>query len=159
MAISLSNRDLRVILQIDDALDEVSDEEYRSYLETLDESKLTFKPDARPTYFIMKKVLNYDMAGEVKNKHMRFNQEEAKVELTSGTSMNEEVRIALVGIEHPEGTDPGDLVFIKDKDGYASKQLIALLDAYGQVAHLYNARKLAGMKLDNVKKKSVPLQS
>ena len=152
MAVSLSGRDLKVILQIDDSLDEVEDKEYQKYIETLDETWLRFKDGMRPTYFVLKKVLKYEMSGEVKNKQIKFNK--GQVDMTPGTSMNEEVRVALVGIEHPECADPGELVFRKDKDGFASKELIALLDAYNQVLPLFNARKNAGVNLNAAKKKS-----
>lgn len=151
MGVSLSGGDLKVILQIDDSLDDVSEEEYEAYLATLDESQLRFKDGMTPTRFVVKKVLNYEMSGDIKNKQIKFNK--GQVDITPGTSMNEEVRVSLIGIEHPEGSDPGELVFSKEKDGYASKKLIALLDAYNQLVPLYNARKNAGINLAASKKK------
>lgn len=154
MAVSLTGGDLKVILQIDDSLDQVSEEEYEAYIASLDESCLRFKDGQKPTYFVMKKVLKYEMSGDIKNKQIKFNK--GQVDITPGTSMNEEVRVSLIDIEHPEGSDPGELVFRKEKDGYASKELIALLDAYNQLTPLYNARKSAGVNLAASKKKSTP---
>lgn len=110
-------------------------EAYAKYLETLDESLLKLKPDAKPTRFVLKKVLGFGMAQRIKSTQAKLD-EEGKPQVQLGFIMDE-VRASLVGIKDP-GT--AALEFRKDSDGYASKDLVALLESAGVANELYAAR-------------------
>jgi hypothetical protein len=152
MAVSFNRTDLKVIARIDDSLDPACLEKYDSYLKDLDESKLSFLEGCEPTRFVIKKSLGWQESSDLKNKQVKMNRGvgsqagDMKIDINVGSTPMEEVRLALVDIEHPDGSDPGCLVFVKDIDGYASKTLIADLDSCGIVENLYTAKQNASPK-------------
>lgn len=151
MAVSFNRSDLKVIARIDDALDPECLERYNDYLKNLDESLLAFREGCEPTRFVIKKSLGWQESSELKNKQVKMNRgvgnnADMKIDINVGSAPMEEIRLALVDIEHPEGSDPGCLVYVKDIDGYASKTLIADLDSCGIVQDLYVAKQNASPK-------------
>lgn len=139
MAIKLPGKNdlIKVVSQVDGAL--VKDEEaYKMYQKTLDESYLTFKPNEEPTRFVLKKVLSYDAAQKVKNEQTRVVNGQISVQLSF---MAEDVRLSLVDIENPAYlNDLEKILYKKDSDGGASKELMSLLEAADVVNDLYTAR-------------------
>lgn len=53
---------------------EKKDTRYMQYLESFDESKLIFKPDEKPTYFVIRCLLNSEFA-VIQERHMEVNVE------------------------------------------------------------------------------------
>lgn len=163
MALSLRNTNIKVVGRYDDAIGEdVKKEDYDAYLEDLDESRL--KLEGQPSRFVLKKVLEFDMVSDIKNSQIKYKQpgkgqKDADFDIRVGSAMLVDVRAALIGIEHPEGTDAGDLVFEKADDGMASPKLIALLESYGMVTDLYKARQNAIGTPVGSKKRKLQLSS
>jgi len=154
MAIKLgSTKDIiKVIVRKDEAIsDVVTDEEWKSYCETLDETKLTFKAGEIPTRFLLKTCLAYEAQEVVKNKQMTVGKD-GKPNFNLGYTM-EETRCALVGIENPTNV-PEDqhVLFIKEIDGFASKDLISALFNAGYGDDLFSIRQLHTKGSDNKKK-------
>jgi len=168
MALSLSTGNIEVISRLDDSLllDEVlSDDEnledgkkdaYAEYLEDLDESRLTFVEGKEPTRFVMRKVLDYKKGVRIKNEQVKMNGKN-DVQVQLGSMVGETVRAALIDIKHPEGSNPGALVFKRGSDGGASEELVALLDANGIAADLYAAHQNASKHKDHKKKSALSL--
>lgn len=139
MAIKLPGKNdlVRVVSQVDSAL--VKDEEaYKNYQKTLDESFLTFKEGEEPTRFVLKKVLSYDAAQKVKNEQTKIVNGQISLQLSF---MSEDVRQSLVDIENPAYLNDFDkILYKKESDGGASKELMSLLEAADVVNDLYSAR-------------------
>jgi hypothetical protein len=143
---------IEVISRLDDSLvfDQVA---YEKYLQTLDESLLTFVADPKPTRFILRKVLPYKMAQKVQNKQVKFEKGEAQFQMSF---MAEEVRCSLIDIKNHENM-PQDqkICFERGDDGGASDDLIAKLMAVGIAQDLYIAKKnVTEQKQDGGLKKS-----
>jgi len=160
MSLKLPSRTdtIKVIVKVDSALKwpesaEESDELWAAYLKSNDESYLEFKEGEQPTRFVLRKVLNYDQAQKVQNQQMSMKDGQIQVQMSF---IMEEVRQALVGIENPELTPLADqIVFKKDGDGGASKEIVEGLHALGVVMDLYTARQNATAKFsEDLKKKS-----
>lgn len=140
-----TDQKVSVIVSKDSAIVGFEQEKYDEYLKDLDESKLTL--NGTPTRFIMKKVLPYRDTKKVMNSQVSF--EDGKATVTPSFILDE-VRCALVGIE-----GPGAETFKKDKDGYASLDLVNYLYNSGVLMDLYSARRnAAGEGEDVVSKKS-----
>lgn len=127
---------IKVIVSGDSAV-KCSPEEYQLYLKDLDESRLNL--EGNPTRFVLKKRLDYKT-------HQLLIRAQAKVVgnkiQTDLASILEEVRIRLIDIENPADLPPEQHVkFIKDKDGYADKELIAALYSFGAVMEMQVAVK------------------
>ena len=123
----------------------VSEEEYEEYLKDLDESKLPVVSE--PTRFLMKKTLPYKDTKRVMNSQVSFDDGKPNVNVSF---IMDEVRCALVGIE-----GPGAETFKKDKDGYASMDIVNSLYNSGVLMDLYNGRRnAAGEAGADVPKKS-----
>jgi hypothetical protein len=142
MAIKLSspNEVLKVISRIDDSLTEdLTADEWASYLENYDETLLRFKAGMEPTRFVIKKTLSYAAQQSVANSQVGMT-EDGKPQIKIGFILDE-VRCALTAIENPAST-PEDqrIIFVKEIDGMASKELIAMLNDAGIVQELYQAR-------------------
>lgn len=137
MALSLASQigNIKVVSSKDSAVT-CNDEEYQSYLEDLDESKL--KLEGEPTRFVMKRVLSYKEQEAVKNSQVKV--EKGNVSITMGFMM-QEVRQALVDIENPADADPATKIeYKRESDGKTSYDLIALLESAGICSELYAAR-------------------
>ena len=145
MAIPLINLkdNLKVILRKDDALvEDISDLEWENYYKNFDEANLRFIPGKNPTRFILKKQLNYGAQKMIDNEKIGLSME-GKAEIKMGHILDE-VRYALIDIENPpELPEDQKLKFTKDTDGYANKDLIAMLAFGGYVSELYAARQAA----------------
>jgi hypothetical protein len=140
-----TDKTVSVVVSKDSSIVDFSQEKYDEYLKDLDESKLTF--NGVPTRFVMKKSLPYKDTKRVMNSQVSFEDGQAKVNVSF---MLDEVRCALVGIE-----GPGAESFKKDKDGYASMDMINALYNAGVLMDLYTARRnAAGEGEDSVSKKS-----
>jgi len=160
MSLKLPSRTdvIKVIVKADSAIKwpesaEESDELWAAYLKSNDESYLEFKEGEQPTRFVLRKVLNYDQFNKVQNHQMTMRDGKMEIQMSFVT---EDVRQALVGIENPEMTPLADqIVFKKDGDGGASKDIMEGLNALGVVMDLYTARHNATAKFsDELKKKS-----
>ena len=115
-----------------------SPEKYSEYLSTLNESLLELKPGSEPTRFIMRKILPYGVQQRLRN-------EQTTIKHTGEASIHigfimEEVRASLVDIKNPGSSM---LVYKRDSDGLASKELVSLLEAAGIAGELYKARQTA----------------
>ena len=131
---------IKVILKIDDALVEVSDDMYRQYLETLDESLLNFSEGKQPTRFVLKKTLSYEQSKQIKNEQIKLSKN-GEVDVRMGFIL-EEVRLSLVDIENPPGLtkENGALVYVRESNGGASKdKVMKFLIGAGVVEDLYTA--------------------
>lgn len=139
---------VNVIVSKDSAIKETSEEDYESYLESLDESKLTFTDGVEPTRFVLLKTLPYRDSKLVMNSQVSIEDDKPKVNISF---IMDEVRCALQGIEGPNST-----AFVKDKrDGYADTKLINYLYNRGVLMDLYSGRRNAGGDGDeDVPKKS-----
>jgi hypothetical protein len=128
MALKLNQKNKRIkyILSIDDSLD-VSEEEFQEYQKRLDESLLKFKKGKNPTRLILNSVLDFESKKQLASERYVFDAGSKQGRVNLGSSY-EEVRRALVGIENPEDI-PADqkIHFMKEIDGYASKDLVASL--------------------------------
>ncbi len=144
---------IEVISRLDDSILNVSTETYEKYLQTLDESILTFVENSMPTRFVLRKVLPYKMAQKVQNKQVKFEKGEAQFQMSF---MAEEVRCSLIDIKnHPDLPQDQQIRFERADDGGASDDLIARLMAAGIAQDLYIAKKNATeQKTDGSLKKS-----
>lgn len=131
---------VKVISRHDDAIaDDLTNEEFDLYQESLDESHLRLK--STPTRFVIRKTLPFGAQQEVTNQQVKIGND-GKPQVNFGFIL-EEVRCSLIGIENPEEI-PEDqkIIFKKDADGFASKELIAKLNAIGIVSELYSAKQV-----------------
>jgi hypothetical protein len=117
--------------------EDLTDEEFELYQESLDESHLRLQSE--PTRFTIKRTLTFDAQKEVTRQQVRVGRDgKPQVDFSF---MLDEVRFALVGIENPVDMPEEDkIVFKKDADGFASKDLIAKLNAAGIVSEIYSAK-------------------
>lgn len=111
---------------------------YSKYLDTLDEALLCLKDGVEPTRFVLRKLLSYGMSQKIKTEQAGLN-EHGKVEIRMGYILDD-VRASLIDVKNP-GSDL--LKFKRDSDGYASKELVALLEGAGIANELYAARQAA----------------
>jgi len=140
-----TDKTVSVVVSKDSSIKGVTDEVYESYLSDLDESKLTFAGE--PTRFRMKRTLPYKDTKRVMNSQISFDEGKPSVNVSF---IMDEVRCALVGMD-----GPGSEGFKKDKDGYASMEVVNALYNAGVLMDLYNARKnAAGETGDDAPKKS-----
>lgn len=142
---------VKVVVSKDSAVT-CSSEDYDKYLETLDETLLNLS--GAPTRFVLRKTLPYDAQQKVMNAQASY--EKGKVKINMAYVM-EEVRLALVDIEHEEDVpNINQLKYKKDSDGYCSKDLVAGLQGAGVLMDLYRARQNASgsPKADDLAKKS-----
>jgi hypothetical protein len=91
-----------------------------------------------PTRFVLDLHLSYAAQQLVSNQQVKIG-EDGKPDFRMSFLM-EDVRCALCDIENPVGID--GVKFEKDHDGFASKELIAVLNSYGVVQTLFRARQL-----------------
>lgn len=140
-----TDKTVSIIVSKDSSIKGVDEEVYENYLKDLDESKL---PIAGPsTKFLMKRTLPYKDTKRVMNSQVSFDDGKASVNVSF---IMDEVRCALVGME-----GPGAEAFEKDKDGYASMNIVNALYNSGVLMDLYNGRRnAAGESAEDVPKKS-----
>ena len=153
LKLELISGTISVVSRLDDAIS-CTEEDYNEYLLDLDEGHLNIKEGQKPTYFVLTKNLKFDAQQKVKNQQISY--KGGQVDLQLGFIM-EEVRQALVDIKNPDDIpDNQKVLFKRDSDGAASKELIASLgDAI--VNDLFSARRNSvGSKASDIKKKSQP---
>lgn len=138
---------IEVISSKDEAVT-CDDAAYKDYLESLDENLLGLKPDCLPTRFVLRKILSFGMAQKIKTEQAGVGAD-GKIEIRFGFTLDD-VRAALIDVKNPGSPA---IAFKKDSDGYASKDLIALLDQIGIANELYAARQ-AAIKSNGSPKKS-----
>lgn len=132
-AFATEKEQIKIISIKDSSLDKsVKDFEtvFENYRKTLDESLLTFLPGVTTTRFVLNTELKYKAQQILENMKVKIQDGEAVPQLGF---MMEEVRLSLVDIENPDGK----IAFKKESDGYASKDLIALLNRLGIAGELY----------------------
>ena len=131
-----------VVSKIDDAIPEtVTPEIYDQYLKTLDESLLDLN-GAVPTRFILKKTLDFATQKHIED--VKIGVSDAGKAQFKFSFMMETIRFALVGIDNPPDMPPEQqLVFTKEADGFASRDLIAYLNSAGIVQELFTAHQNA----------------
>jgi len=157
MALKLStiaDGTIEVVARIDSAIaDDLTDDEYGSYLENLDQSLLRFKAGEKPTLFVMRRVLPYALSQKVANKQLRLD-EGNKLQPQLGY-MTEEVRCALINVKNPDNLAEEDKIkFERGSDGGASEDLVARLASAGIAMNLYHARTNALTKTKTDSKKN-----
>lgn len=156
MALSYSVSDtFKLIVSKDDSIDhEKSD--YELYAKTLDESHLVFIKDTEPTRFVIKSRLSYQNSELIKSKQIKM-KIGGESEFNIGYVLDE-VRYSLIDIENPSYLKEDQKIkFEKDKDGYASKDLITKLEQIGIIYEITNARaniSSSTSKTEDLKKKS-----
>lgn len=124
--------------------DEEEDQEelptcYDMYLKTMDEGFLKFHEGQLPTRFVMRRVIDWKTSQRLKDATMTVSKGR-KIDYKAASSFMREIRACLIDIQHPEGIDPGKVVFKQERDGLASLELMSLLDSYGIIDNLYEAR-------------------
>lgn len=115
-----------------------ADTNYDMYLRTMDESYLTFKEGVEPSRFVMRKVIDWKTSQRLKDAAVTV--KGRKMDYKAASSFMREIRACLIDIKHPEGVDPGEIAFKKDRDGLPSLELMSKLDTYGVIENLYEAR-------------------
>lgn len=139
-----TDKTVSIIVSKDSSIKGVADEVYEKYLESLDESLLPIQGE--PSRFIMKRTLPYRDTKKVMNSQVSFIDGQPNVNISF---IMDEVRCALVGME-----GPGAEGFKKDKDGYASMDVVNALYNSGVLMDLYNGRKSAAGEDEGTSKKS-----
>ena len=137
MAFSIESSDatVKVVVSKDSAVN-CTDDAYEKYTETLDESLLQLEGD--PTRFILKKNLTYEASQKVMDAQASF--VKGKVEMKMSYVL-EEVRASLIAIENPPDLPKEKcIIWKRDNDGLANRQLIAGLQNAGVLMDLYKAR-------------------
>lgn len=144
---------VKVVLQQDTAVN-CSDEDYAKYLETLDESLLQL--DGIPTYFVLKLSVDY-------KDHQYLINCQAKLKgrqlVTDMSHVYEEIRVRLVDVENPASVPEEQKIKVtKEKDGYASHDLVKALIEANVLLNLWTAVSIAKSKTDDpmLKKSSKP---
>jgi len=137
MSFSIESTDatIKVVVSKDSAVN-CTEDEYEKYTETLDESLL--KLEGEPTRFLLRKNLSYEASQKVMDAQATF--VKGKVQMKMSYVM-EEVRASWIGVENPSDL-PADkcLVWKRDNDSLASRDLVALLQSSGVLMDLYKAR-------------------
>lgn len=136
MSFSIESTDatIKVVVSKDSAVN-CTEEEYEQYSETLDESLL--KLEGEPTRFILKKNLSYEASQKVMDAQATF--VKGKVQMKMSYVM-EEVRASWIGVENPADLVGKGIVWKRDNDSLASRELVALLQNSGVLMDLYKAR-------------------
>ena len=137
MAFSIESADatVKVVVSKDSAVN-CTDDEYEKYTETLDESFLNL--DGDPTRFVLKKNLTYEASQKVMDAQAHF--VKGKVEMKMSYVL-EEVRAAWIGVENPPDLAKEKcIIWKRENDGLANRQLVAGLQNSGVLMDLYKAR-------------------
>lgn len=162
---------IKVIVRGDSAIEATTSEQYSAYLDSLDESLLVFVPGESPTRFVLKIALKWKQSQKIEASKMKMQipqiaqaaskggkRDLADEDIDIGVDLsyiNEEVRLALCGIE-----GPGTFQFEMEKDGGASFELAAKLQLFGVMNTLHAARSRAIVRMGRpraeVEKNSLP---
>lgn len=141
MAFSIEPADktIKVVVSKDSAV-HCSEDDYEKYTETLDESLLHLEGD--PTRFVLRKNLTYEASQKVMDAQASF--VKGKVQMNMSYVL-EEVRASWIGVENPPDVSKIDaIVWKRDNDGLANKQLVAGLQNAGVLMDLFKARQSFG---------------
>jgi hypothetical protein len=137
----------KVVLSCDSAIT-CPKEDYKKYLETLDENILLLSKE--PTRIVMRKRLPYKLAQKVQASQMLLRDGEVQF---NAVYFLEDVRAALCGVENaPDAEYP--LEFKQDGDGGAHAEVMEQLIELGVTMDLFAARRTAvDNKAELLKKK------
>ena len=123
-----------VVVSKDSAV-KCSSDEYKEYLKDLDESLL--KLEGMPTRFVLRKRLDYKAHQILLRSQATVEGQKIKVDLSS---LIVQVRLHLIDVINPPDLAVDQhILFKKDSDGYASKELIAGLQSFGVLVELRTA--------------------
>jgi hypothetical protein len=121
-------------------------EKYERYLETLDESLLSFRLGEEPTRFLLKTRLDWDTSNRFKAESIRVDAKRGGNLSDMNVSVNvavqyEKARAHLIDVINPASVEEDQkLVWKADKaDGWTDKELMLMLDAHGIVNDLISA--------------------
>ncbi len=148
MAIKLSRSTatdtLKVVCRMDDAV-QCDDEAFANYQKTLDETFLGVM-SSEPTRFVLRVHLPYAAQKTVTSEQLSIGADGIP-QIKLGF-MLEDVRCSLIDIENPASVAEGaKILYTRDSDGFASKELIAQLHSAGIVTELFAARQAAVQRL------------
>lgn len=141
---------IKVITTFDDAVAETTTkEDWDSYHKGLDETFLTFIEGKQPTRFIFNTELSMKARKEITSEQMKVVDGEQGIQLGF---IFDDIRCSLIDIENPADIPAADHIeFKKDKDGFASKNLIASFPDK-LIFDLYAAKQAQILDTDNQKK-------
>jgi len=142
---------IKVVVSKDSAVG-CTPEEHKSYLEDLNEEKLNLKSE--PTRFVLRKNLDYKANQVLFRSQGRVVKGQMKTDIASFLT---EIRLYLIGVENPSSLPESQhIVFKRDTDGYANKELVAKLQNYGVLMELVLAVKYSkgDLNADALTKKS-----
>lgn len=111
---------------------------YSNYLDSLDENLLQIADGTEPTRFVMRKILPFGVTQRLKTEQGALD-ENGRMQIRMGYILDE-VRAALIDVKNPGSPS---LHYKKDSDGFASKELITLLESAGITNELFAARQAA----------------
>jgi hypothetical protein len=128
---------IRFISQNDDSID-LENSNYDEYLKTGIEDNLKFIDGKQPTVF----VCNFELKGKesafVKDSMIKGTDSEGKPSVAIGSWSFKLVKTVLKDIINPDYLTPEEkIVFKSDKGGYATDDLISLLDRYNIVSEIF----------------------
>ena len=138
MAFSLSDdkATVKIVVSKDSAV-KCSDEEFKEYLKDLDETKL--KLDGCPTRFVFRKTLDYKGHQILLRSQATIEKGQVHADISSILT---DVRLHWVGVENPPDLPLNkQIIFKKESDGYASKELVAKLQSFGVLMEISVALK------------------
>lgn len=129
---------IRFISENDDAID-LQKSNYDEYKKTLDESHLVFVENKQPTIFVCNFELKGGEAAFVKNSMISGTDESGKPVVTLGSWSFKVCKTVLKDIINPEYLTADErIMFKKDKSGYASDDLLSILDQAGIVSEIFS---------------------
>jgi hypothetical protein len=135
----MSDNDIEVVVRVDSALD-MTDNEYSSYLETLDESMLKLKSGDEPTRFVMRRHIPLKHATRIEDSKLRVEHETGQVSVGLGFII-EEVRASLKEVKNPASVPLDKRISLKfTGDGLVDGNLMSSFHSAGIVHNLYQAR-------------------
>lgn len=127
---------VKLIVSKDSAV-KCSDDDFKEYLKDLDESRL--KLDGVPTRFVFKKTLDYKGHQILLRSQAVVDKGQVHADISSILT---DVRLHWVGVENPPDLPLNQqIIFKRDSDGYASKELVAQLQSFGVLMELQAALK------------------
>jgi len=131
-------KQLKIIARLDSGLPlDLTDDEYKSYQETLDEKHLRLEDDAPVTRFILRGELDFNEQCVIRDAMVEMKNKGETVVKLSATML--ETRLALCGIEnHPSNDQP--FIFKLDEDKLACVELCGKLAALGVLDQIGTTR-------------------
>jgi hypothetical protein len=129
---------IRFISQHDDAID-LDKSNYEEYKKTLDESLLVFVENKQPTIFVCNFELKGHESAYIKNSMISGTDELGKPQIAMGSWSFKVCKTVLKDIVNPDYLAANEkIIFKKDKSGYASDDLLSILDQAGIVSEIFS---------------------